>query len=124
MFAGVVTYYHWEAMLVSYLSTRITVLPFTTIGEMLKESDYRIGLMPGTIQEDFFKLSPDPMLQQAFKERIEPYLEDYPLGVPYPNLNFFPMGMGIPMPEKNFPWEFPGNFKKFQNEPKYRIFRQ
>ena len=78
MFAGVVTYYHWEAMLVSYLSTRITVLPFTTMGEMLKESDYRIGLMPGTIQEDFFKLSPDPMLQQAFKERIEPYLEDYP----------------------------------------------
>ena len=77
MFAGVVIYYYWEAMLVSYLSTRIIVLPFTNIYELLKNSDYRIGLVGGTSQEDYFKLSLDPIVQQAYKERIEPYLEEF-----------------------------------------------
>ena len=44
------------------------------------------------------------------------------LGVPYPNLNFFHMRMGIPMTEKKISMGIPGNFKKFQSEPKYQIF--
>ena len=56
MFAGVLTYYYWEAMLVSYLSTKVVVLPFTNIFELLKNSDYRIALIGGTSQEDYFKL--------------------------------------------------------------------
>ena len=77
MFAGVVIYYYWEAMLVSYLSTKIIVLPFTNIQELLKNSDYRIGLIGGTSQEDYFKLSSDPFMQKAYNERIEPFLEEF-----------------------------------------------
>ena len=85
MFAGVLTYYYWEAMLVSYLSTKVVVLPFTNIFELLKNSDYRIALIGGTSQEDYFKLSSDPIVQQAYYERIEPYLEEFaPF---YSNLN-------------------------------------
>ena len=64
-------------MLVSYLSTRIIILPFTNIRELLKNSDYRIGLIGGTSQEDYFKLSLDPIMQEAYNERIEPFLEEF-----------------------------------------------
>ena len=77
MFAGVVIYYYWEAMLVSYLSTRFIVLPFTNMKELLTNTDYRITMLRGTIQEDYFKASSDPVLKQAYIERIEPYLEEY-----------------------------------------------
>ena len=77
MFAGVLIYYHWEAMLVSYLSTRMTILPFKDINGLMM-TDYRIGIMLGTIQQDDFKLSPDPLMQKAYSERIEPYMDQYP----------------------------------------------
>ena len=77
MFAGVVIYYYWEAMLVSYLSTRFIVLPFTNIRELMENSDYRIGLIRGTSHEAYFKSSADPIIQKAYYERIEPYLEEY-----------------------------------------------
>ena len=44
------------------------------------------------------------------------------LGVPYPNLNFFPMGMGISHDRKKISLGIPWEFQKAQNEPKYRIF--
>ena len=77
MFAGVVIYYYWEAMLVSYLSTRFIVLPFTNIRELMENSDYRIGVTRGTSHEAYFKSSADPIVQKAYSERIEPYLEEY-----------------------------------------------
>lgn len=77
MLAGILIYYHWEAMLISYLSTRFTVLPFNGIRELVENSDYKIGLIPGTSYEDTFKLSLDPIFQRAYSERISPYLEEY-----------------------------------------------
>ena len=77
MLAGILIYYHWEAMLISYLSTRFTVLPFNGIRELVENSDYKIGLIPGTSYEDTFKLSLDPIFQRAYSERIAPYLEEY-----------------------------------------------
>ena len=64
-------------MLVSYLSTRFIVLPFTNMKELLTNTDYRITMLRGTIQEDYFKASSDPVLKQAYYERIEPYLDEY-----------------------------------------------
>ena len=75
--AGVVIYYHWEAMLISYLSTRFVLLPFTNIKELVENSDYRIGLNRGTTQEAYFMTSNDPFVQKAYSERIEPYLEEF-----------------------------------------------
>ena len=77
--AGVVIYYHWEAMLISYLSTRFVLLPFTNIKELVENSDYRIGLNRGTTQEAYFMTSNDPFVQKAYSERIEPYLEEFEL---------------------------------------------
>ena len=77
MFAGVLIYYHWEAMLVSYLSTRFTILPFKDINGLMM-TDYKIGVKVGAIQQDYFKLSTDPLMQKAYSEKIEPYMNKYP----------------------------------------------
>ena len=75
--AGIVIYYLWEAMLVSYLSTRVIVLPFNNIRELVENTDFRIAIIPGTSFEDAFKYSTDPIWQKAYKERIKPYLDEY-----------------------------------------------
>ena len=77
MLAGIVIYYHWEAMLISYLSTRVIVLPFTNIKELVENSDFRIGLNPGSSYEDAFKYSTDTIWQNAYSKRIEPNLDEY-----------------------------------------------
>ena len=77
MFAGIVIYYYWEAMLISYLSTRFISLPFTNIRGLVENSDFKIALIKGTAFEDAFKLSTDPIWQKAYSERIEPYLDQY-----------------------------------------------
>ena len=71
-------YWNWEAMLISYLATSVIVLPFDSIATMLtKSSNFKIAVMPGSGQEDAFKLSKDPIWQEAWTERLEPYLEFY-----------------------------------------------
>ena len=77
MFAGVLIFYHWEAMLVSYLSTRLTVLPFKDINGLMM-TDYRIGVKAGAIQQDDFRRSTDPLKQKVYSERIAPYMDQYP----------------------------------------------
>jgi hypothetical protein len=64
-------------MLVSYLSTRKTVMPFDTISEMYLNTDFRIALIPSTSYEDNFKYSADPLWLSIFKERIQPFLKEY-----------------------------------------------
>jgi hypothetical protein len=72
-----VLHWHWVAMLISYLSTRVVVLPFYSLAEMVKINDYRLYIEPGTSSMDAFKLSTDPDWQKAWTEKIEPYLEEY-----------------------------------------------
>ena len=62
-------------MLVSYLSTRVIVLPFKSIPELVSMSQFRILLMPGSSYEDAFKTSPDPDWQAAWVSRVEPHLK-------------------------------------------------
>jgi hypothetical protein len=71
-------YWHWEAMLVSYLATRVIVLPFNSIAELVRTSnDYRMYVSVGSSMEDSFKRSTDPDWQKAWTEKIEPYLDEY-----------------------------------------------
>ena len=75
--ASTLLYWHWEAMLVSYLATRKTVLPFHTLSEMYENTDFRLALIPSTSFEDSFKYSADPLWQKIYKERLQPYLQEY-----------------------------------------------
>ena len=80
MLASVLIYWHWEAMLISYLATRVIVLPFNNIPELVENSNFKISLNPGTSFEDAFKFATDTHWKIAWKERIKPFLDDYKAG--------------------------------------------
>ena len=77
MYAAMLIYWHWEAMLISYLATRVITLPFRGVPELVDKSNFRIGLIPGSYFEDVFKYETDPHWQLAWKKRIQPYVKDY-----------------------------------------------
>ena len=77
MLFSTIIYWNWEAMLISYLSTRVIALPFHGVESLFDKSDYQIALWPGTALENTFKLSIEPVFQKAWTERIEPYLDFY-----------------------------------------------
>ena len=77
MFFGTMIFWHWEAMLISYLATKTTSLPFKDITELVKNTQFRIILRPGSTVEDAFKTSSDPIWQAAWTDRIQPHLEEY-----------------------------------------------
>ena len=45
---GALLFWHWEATLVSYLSTRKTVTPFTSVEELYLKTNFRLALMPSS----------------------------------------------------------------------------
>ena len=61
----------------SHFSVEKTILPFDTLSEMYHKSDFRLALTPKASYEDDFKYSTDPLWQKIYKERIEPYLQEY-----------------------------------------------
>ena len=75
--ASALLYYHWEAMLVSYLSNRRVNMPFTTLSDMYLNTDYRIVTRPSSSGEDDFKFSTDPIWKKIYEERLKPYLSEY-----------------------------------------------
>ena len=77
LIAAMLLYFHWEAMLVSYLSTRKTVMPFNSIEELYLNTEFRIALIPSTTFEDNFKYSKDPLWSNLYKERIGPNIDEY-----------------------------------------------
>ena len=40
--AGGLVYWHWEAMLISYLSVRTITLPFRSLEDLLYNTDYKV----------------------------------------------------------------------------------
>ena len=77
LFWGAMIWWHWEAMLVSYLSTRVISLPFNNIPELIRNTPFRILFIPGTSFEDSFRYSKDPDWMYAFENRIEEHLEEH-----------------------------------------------
>ena len=78
-------------MLISYLATRKIVLPFNSVEELVKKSDYKIAIIPGTNAENVFKYSSDETWQKAWNERIEPYLQNYAGIKKFQDIMKFPM---------------------------------
>ena len=91
MVASLLLYWHWEAMLISYLATRKIVLPFDNMEGLVKTSNYKIAIVPGTNAENIFKYSTDEWWQKAWTERIEPYLQNYAGIKKFQDLMKFPM---------------------------------
>ena len=73
---GLLTYYYWEAMLVSYLSARFIVMPFNSIPELITNTDYKIVVLPGSSMMESFKQSNNFYWQEAWKNRIEPNIKE------------------------------------------------
>jgi ionotropic kainate glutamate receptor 2 len=76
---GIIIYYYWEAELFAHLAVRKTNLPFYNLRELSKYSEYKLLVGRGTIHLDHLKYSNDPVLQQIWKEKIEPYANELPL---------------------------------------------
>ena len=77
MLASTMINWHWQAMLISYLSKRVTVMPFNNIPELLENTNFRIALFPGSYSENAFEYATDHHLKRAWKERIQPFLHEY-----------------------------------------------
>ena len=67
----------WNAILISYLSIQKTNLPFNNLETLLSLTSNKIALLPGSAEEDEFRYSTDPLMQRAWTERIEPYLDEF-----------------------------------------------
>ena len=77
LFFGTMMFWHWEAMLISYLATRVISLPFKDIPDLVSNTQFRIILRPGTTFEDSFKTSTDKNWQAAWTDRVQPHLEEH-----------------------------------------------
>ena len=58
IFFGTMIFWHWEAMLISYLATRVVSLPFKDIPDLVANTQFRIILTPGSSYEDALKHHP------------------------------------------------------------------
>ena len=67
----------WNANLISYLVTHNIEYPFDGLETLLSATDFKIALLPGSAHQDNFALSAKPMHTKAWKERIEPFLDEY-----------------------------------------------
>ena len=71
----------WNANLISYLATHNIEYPFDGLETLLSTTDLMmIALLPGSSHQDNLALSAKPMHAKAWKERIEPFLDEYKLG--------------------------------------------
>ena len=74
LFGGLLCYFHWEAMLISEIATRVTRKPFNNMQEVL-ESDYKVIAIPGSYTWDVFKYG-NELRQKIFAEKMEPFEQD------------------------------------------------
>ena len=69
LLGGLLCYFHWEAMLISYLAQRVTPIPFTNMQE-LYDSDYILATTPGTSNYDSFKYG-NELWKKIYKDKLE-----------------------------------------------------
>ena len=77
LFFGTMIFWHWEAMLISYLATKTISLPFKDITDLVENTQFKIIIRPGSTVEDAFKTSPDQNWQGAWIDRVQPHLEEH-----------------------------------------------
>ena len=66
---GTLIYWHWEAMLISYLSYFHVALPFNSIPELVSKSNFRVATSPGSAYAEYFSKSDDEVLEIVWKDR-------------------------------------------------------
>ena len=69
----------WNANLMSSLATVNVQFPFDGLETLLKETNFKIAALPGSAHMDNFALSTRPNYVKAWKERMEPFLDEYQL---------------------------------------------
>ena len=74
---GLLCYFHWEAMLISYVAMRPTRMPFNNMPELL-DSDYSLMTTPGTSNWDAFKYG-NVLWQRIYEDKLAPFEEHYKL---------------------------------------------
>ena len=75
MLCSVLTYFLWEAMLVSYLAVQITSLPFTGMETFLSLSNFKMLTLPQSYTQTVFEFAIDPTWKTVWTERLEPYVD-------------------------------------------------
>ena len=75
LYAGLICYFHWEAILISEIATRVTRIPFNNMKEVY-ESDYKVLAMPGSFQWESFKYG-NELRRKIFAEKMKPYENEY-----------------------------------------------
>ena len=75
LIGGVLLYFHWESMLISYLATRVTPIPFSSLEE-LRESSYSFYATPGSSHWSAFKNGSD-IWSQIYSEKLAPHERQY-----------------------------------------------
>ena len=71
------TFKIWETKLIANLTKNIVNLPFDGIETLVFDSDFKIGVAPGSAQMDYLRHSLNPIHKKAWNERTEPYMDDY-----------------------------------------------
>ena len=66
-------------MLLSFLTIELVDYPFLDIRSLVEDTNYKIAIHPGSVHEELFRDSPNEFARMAWKERIEPYLDEYKL---------------------------------------------
>ncbi len=69
------TYWHWEAMLISNLAMRVIVLPFNDLAGLVQHPDYNILIKPTGYYKDLFQHASSPLWQEAYENKVKPLLD-------------------------------------------------
>ena len=77
--AGMMIFYYWEAMLISYLAVRKTQLPFVTLADLVARDDFKLLVGKGTAHVDHFKYSANELHKMIWRDKIEPYVNSLSL---------------------------------------------
>ena len=75
---GTFIYWHWEAMLISFLAVRKIGLPLMTLKDLSKSSSYGLMVQKGTIYEDLFKYANNHFSIKLWNDKIRNNIEEYP----------------------------------------------
>ena len=92
---GLLCYFHWEAMLISYLAQRVVKIPFYNMQEFY-DSDYILATTPGSSFWNAFE-NGNQLWKKIHKDKLQPIIKakqmEYLLGdeenALYGNINTF-----------------------------------
>ncbi|KAJ4445623.1 hypothetical protein ANN_12305 [Periplaneta americana] len=72
--AAAILFASYSAALVSYLTSKQAEVPFTTFQEFLDDGRYRLGIVKGTTEINYYRNSSDPTLNSMYNTLLVPDL--------------------------------------------------